>query len=292
MSVIETTNLSKRYGTARGITDLNLKVEEGAFFGFIGPNGAGKSTTIRLLLGLIRPSEGQASLFSAQAWQHRKELLSKVGFMPSEAMFYTGMRVRDIIRLSADLRGKDCKAEANRLCERLQLDTGKKIEALSLGNRKKVAIVCALQHMPQLYIFDEPTSGLDPLIQREFFSLLEERNRAGATVFLSSHVLAEVQRYCTQAAIIRDGRLIACDRMDALTRTNAKRVTLRGTADLSSLSGIRDLKWEEGAASFLYSGDLNALLVVLARGDLTELSLSEPALEEIFLHYYTGGDQA
>lgn len=206
--MIEITNLTKTYGRARGITDLTLHVPAGGCFGFIGPNGAGKSTTIRTLLGLISPTAGSARVLGLDCVKDRTAILSQVGYMPSEAMFYPEMRVGEVIRLSADLRKKDCRAEAGALCEALDLDVKKKIRELSLGNRKKVSIVCAMQHKPRLYILDEPTSGLDPLVQRAFWSELERRQREGATVFLSSHVLYEVQRYCGRAAIIREGRLV------------------------------------------------------------------------------------
>ena len=301
MKVIETRKLTKRYGKARGIEELDLSVGAGDFFGFIGPNGAGKSTTIRTLLGLIRATSGEARLFgcematgrggaggkdSSGLVKAREELLARIGFLPAETMFYSGMRVAEVLRFSAGLRRRDCSAEAKRLCERLQLDPGRRIEELSLGNRKKVGIVCALQHRPELYILDEPTSGLDPLMQREFFSLLAERNREGATVFLSSHVLSEIKRYCSRAAIIREGRLIACDEVAALSRTGARRVAFHGEADLTGLAGIRDLQRAAKNVSFLYDGELPALLRVLAGARLTELTIAEPDLEEGFLHYY------
>ena len=206
--MIEMTRLTKTYGASRGVTDLTLHVPAGCCFGFIGPNGAGKSTTIRTLLGLIRPTSGSAAVLGLDCVRDRTAILAQVGYMPSEAMFYPEMRVSEVIRLSADLRKRDCRAEAAALCQALELDARKKIRELSLGNRKKVSIVCAMQHRPRLYVLDEPTSGLDPLVQRAFWSQVEERRREGATVFLSSHVLYEVQRYCDRAAIIREGRLV------------------------------------------------------------------------------------
>ena len=202
------------------------------------------------------------------------------------------MKVKEILKLSAELRGRDCAAEARRLCERLELDPNRKVEELSFGNRKKVGIVCALQSEPKLLILDEPTGGLDPLMQRAFFDILRERNRQGTTVFLSSHVLSEVQRNCSRAAVIRAGRIIACDSVEALAQTNAKRVSFRGSAELSDLPGIRDLRTEGESVSFLYTGELNALLGRLAAGKLRDLSLTEPDLEEIFLHYYEKGGEA
>ena len=290
MKAIQTQGLTKYYGKARGVENLDLTVEQGAFFGFIGPNGAGKSTTIRTLLGLISPSSGTASVLGLDIVRDRTAILRRVGYLPSEAAFYGGMRVRELLKLSAELRGKDCAAEAARLCERLQLDPASKVNALSYGNRKKVGIVCALQSEPELLILDEPTGGLDPLMQREFFNILRERNEAGTTVFLSSHVLSEVQRNCARAAVIRAGRVVACDRVEALASAGAKRVTVRGTVELSGLEGVRDRKDMEETVSFLYSGGMEALLRVLAAGQITNLSVSEPDLEELFLHFYEGGE--
>ena len=286
MEAIQTQALTKFYGKARGIRELSLQVEQGEFFGFIGPNGAGKSTTIRCLLGLITPTSGSARVLGLDIGADRKEILTRIGYLPSEAVFYRGMRVREVLKLSADLRGKNCTREAEALCERLQLDTGKKVEELSFGNRKKVGIVCALQHRPELLILDEPTSGLDPLMQREFFSILQERNREGATVFLSSHILSEIQRNCTRAAIIREGTLLACGSVEELARTNARRVTLRGSAEVQVLSGIRDCQQTEEGLSFLYSGDMQLLMNALAGGKVEDLTIAEPDLEEVFLHYY------
>ena len=230
MLSIETHALTKKNGTARGIDGVNLAVEQGAFYGFIGPNGAGKSTTIRTLLGLLRPTSGSARLLGMDVSTRREKLLARVGYLPSESAFYPGMRVRDVLRLSAGLRGMDCRAEAAALCQVLQLDEGRKVNELSFGNRKKVGIVCAMQHRPELLILDEPTSGLYPLMQRAFFELLEARHREGATIFLSSHVLSEIQRHCQRAAIIREGRIIAEGTVEELSRSSARRIVLRGEA--------------------------------------------------------------
>lgn len=286
MNVIETKGLTKYYGKSRGIIDLNLSVTEGEFFGFIGPNGVGKSTTIRTLLGLIKKSSGSAEIFGRNVETNKKEILAEVGYLPSEAVFYSGMRVKDVIKLSADLRKKDCKKEAKVLCERLGLDTEKKVEELSFGNRKKVAIVCALQHKPHLCVLDEPTGGLDPLMQREFFTILKERNAEGVTIFLSSHILSEIQRNCTRAAIVREGKLIACDSVEALSKTSAKRIHIEGNADITALKNVRDIQKTDNGTSFLYSGDINEFLQYISKYSIDDLSISEPDLEEIFMHYY------
>ena len=286
MKAIETIGLTKFYGKARGIEDVNLVVEEGEFFGFIGPNGAGKSTTIRTLLGLISKTAGRAAVLGQDIEQAHETILRQVGYLPSEATFYSGMRVHEVLALSAKLRGLDCTEEARKLAERLELDVNRKVGELSLGNRKKVGIVAAMQHRPRLYILDEPTSGLDPLIQREFFALLKERNEEGATVFLSSHVLSEIGRYCSRAAILRKGRLVREDSIDALTGTGVKRVTLHGTTDLPAVDGVTDVRRSETNVSFLYSGRADALIRALAVLSFEDVTVTDPDIEDEFIHYY------
>lgn len=287
MKVIETHNLTKYYGKSRGIIDVSLSVDEGDFFGFIGPNGAGKSTTIRTLLGLISATEGNAEIFGKDTVRHKNEILANVGFLPSETVFYNGMKVDEIIAFSAKLRKKDCSAEAKKLCERFELDTTRRVDELSLGNRKKVGIVCALQHCPKLFILDEPTSGLDPLMQREFYDVLKERNEQGATVFLSSHVLSEIGRYCKHAAIIREGKLIANDKVEKLGHSGAKRVVLEGASSVPQIDGIKDVKFQDGNVNFLYGGDIKMLINSLCDFEFEDINISDPDLEEVFMHFYT-----
>ena len=235
------------------------------------------------------PAEKTENAADNDIEQDKEKILADIGYMPSEAMFYPGMKVRDIIKLSADLHKKDCRKQAVQLCEQLQLDTSRKIDELSLGNRKKVSIVCAMQHNPRLYILDEPTSGLDPLMQKEFFTLLKERHKTGATIFLSSHILSEIQRNCNQAAIIREGQIIACDRVENLTQTNAKHVTVHGITSPPDIPNIRNLQTIADGFSFLYQGEISALLQILSRTNLTDVNIADPDLEEIFLHYYEKG---
>lgn len=264
-------NLTKKYGKHRGVSNLSLQVEKGDIFGFLGPNGAGKSTTIRSLLGLITFQDGSAEILGMDVKSRQKEILQEVGYMPSEAMFYPSMKVKDIIRFAADMRGLDCEEEASMLCQRLAVDRNKRIDELSLGNRKKVSIVCAMQHKPELFIFDEPTSGLDPLMQAEFFKLILEYNKQGATCFLSSHVLSEIKKYCRHAAIIKDGQLICTDTVENLTRTNAKRIRI-----------VKDGKEE----NFVYKGNLDELFAGFAGHHIEDITIEEPELDEIFMHYY------
>lgn len=286
MKVIETKNLTKYYGKSRGILDLNLEVEEGDIFGFIGPNGAGKSTTIRTLLGLISASSGEGTVFGMDIHTETKNILKRVGYMPGEANFYQSMRVRDMIKLSADLRKKECQKKAASLCERLQLDTNKKMEELSLGNKKKVSIVCALQHEPDLYILDEPTSGLDPLMQQEFFQLLKEENKRGATIFLSSHVLSEIQNYCKHAGIVKDGKLIMVNSVAEMSKSNTKRILIQGIDQLPALEGVVNLEQSKEGFQFLYQGNMPNLIETLQGLPIQNMNISDPTLEEIFLHFY------
>ncbi|MCI5952977.1 MAG: ABC transporter ATP-binding protein [Lachnospiraceae bacterium] len=268
---IEINNLTKNYGKHRGVEEVSLTVEQGDIFGFLGPNGAGKSTTIRSMLGMLHFEQGEIRLLDMDSRKQQKEILRQTGYMPSEAAFYPGMHARDVIRFAADTRGLDCKEEAGRLCELLEVDVAKKIEELSLGNRKKISIVCALQHNPKLLILDEPTSGLDPLMQEVFFKLLLEYNSQGTTVFLSSHVLSEVQRYCKHAAIIRQGRIIRADSVENLSKSNLRRVKL-----------TEDGKERE----FTYTGNMKELIEQLAGRNIEDLLIQEPTLDELFMHYY------
>lgn len=289
MEAIKILGLTKFYGKVRGVKDLELDVKEREFFGFIGPNGAGKSTTIRIILGLLKADAGEIEIFGKDAQIFRNEILQMVGYLPSEALFYPGMRVQEVIAFSAKLRGRDCEKEAKKLCERLELDVTKKVRELSLGNRKKLGIVCALQHEPKLCILDEPTSGLDPLMQREFFAILRERNLDGTTIFLSSHILSEIQEYCSRAAVIREGHIIACNGVTNLASAGAKRVHIRGNINLSGLSGIRNMQRGEDEIRFFYSGKMEALISTLCGQKVEDLEISEPDLEDVFLHYYEDG---
>lgn len=286
---IDIQDLTKSYGKSRGICHLDLQVEAGDFFGFIGPNGAGKSTTIRTLLGLIAPTSGSAKVLGHDIVEEKEKILKKVGYLPSEIHFYHGMKVRDAIRYSSDLRGADCGKEAEELCQRLDLDPGRKVDDLSLGNRKKVGIISAVQHHPEMLILDEPTSGLDPLIQKEFFTILREENERGATIFFSSHILSEVQAYCRSAAFIKDGKILLSDKVGNLEQTGTRKVNVKGgiaRETLTVLPGVTFTDTGASTLSFLYNGDIGKLLFVLAQERIEDITITEPSLEEIFMHYY------
>lgn len=291
MEAIRLEKVTKYYGRSRGVIEIDLSVKKGEFFGFIGPNGAGKSTTIRSLVGLIGIDSGRGEIFGKEIGKGKPEILENIGYLPSETLFYPRMKVKDVIKLSAALHRKDCRAEANLLCERLMLDTAKKVEELSFGNRKKLGIVCALQHNPLLCILDEPTSGLDPLMQKEFFSILREKNEKGTTIFLSSHILSEIKNNCSRSAIIREGRIIACDSIENLSQTNTKHVTVKGRVDLSKLQGVYDLQYSGDMMNFLFDGDIGELIALLSKTEISDLTISEPELETIFMNYYLDGGE-
>ena len=284
--------LTKHYGTHRGINDLSFSVNEGEFFGFIGPNGAGKSTTIRTLMGLIHPSGGNASIFGLDCQTKASVIARDVGYLPSENSYYENMKVRELLQYTADLYGMDCETKMYELSERLNLDLTRKIEDLSLGNKKKVGIVSAIMTSPKLIIMDEPTSGLDPLIQQAFYDILKEENSRGATVFFSSHVLSEVQKLCDRVAILKEGQLIGIQSIKELRESGYKKVTLSAKKaiprDFFNLSGIANYAEtaDKTSVSFMYNGNITAIIDKLHLLHLDDVLLEEPSLEEIFMHYY------
>ena len=218
--------LTKHYGKHRGIDSLSFSVNQGEIFGFIGPNGAGKSTTIRTLMGLIRPTGGSATIFGLDCQTQASVIAKDLGYLPSEDSYYENMKVKELLQYTADLYGMNCELKMYELAERLNLDLSRKIADLSLGNRKKVGIVSALMTSPKLVIMDEPTSGLDPLIQQEFYEILKEENGNGTTIFLSSHVLSEVQKLCDRVAILKEGKLVDIQSIKKLREKGYKKISL------------------------------------------------------------------
>lgn len=293
MSVIEIKNLTKSYGKARGISNINLSVEQGEIFGFIGPNGAGKSTTIRTLLGLIYPSEGSATVFGKSCTEH-PEVRKELGYLPSEVFYYDNMRVIDLLKYSASFYKKDCTNRIKELAEVMNLDLKKKIEDLSFGNKKKVGIVQGLLHEPKLIILDEPTSGLDPLMQQKFFELIAEENRKGATVFFSSHILSEVQKMCSRVAFIKDGKLIKLEKMSTLQENSYKKISIETkeiiSKDVFDIKGVSKLESKGNSINFIFKGNINLIMAKMADINLSNISIEEPDLEEIFMHYYVKED--
>ncbi|MFS0774584.1 ABC transporter ATP-binding protein [Neobacillus sp. 3P2-tot-E-2] len=294
MNVIEIKNLTKTYGKARGISDISFSVQEGEIFGFIGPNGAGKSTTIRTLLSLIYPTSGSATIFGKDTVQFAPEIKKEIGYLPSEVFYYDNMKVKDLLNYSASFYKKDCRKRIKELAEIMDLDLNKKIDDLSLGNKKKVGIVQGLLHEPKLIILDEPTSGLDPLMQQKFFELLEEENRKGATILFSSHILSEVQRLCNRVAIIKEGKIVTVEKISTLKENTYKKfkVETRATPDPNyfNLTGVNKLEVKDNHTSFLFKGNINDVMKKIADIEITNLWIEEPDLEEIFIHYYEKED--
>jgi len=289
MLAIETCNLTKNYGKSRGVIDINLKVNEGEFYGFIGPNGAGKSTTIRLLFNFIYPTSGSAKILGKDCVKESKDIKEEVGFVPSEVNYYKNMKVSDILNYAQSFKSEKDMDRLEELCEIFEVEKNKLVGELSLGNRKKVAIIQALLSRPRLLILDEPTNGLDPLMQKKLFEILVEENKKGTTIFFSSHNLTEVQRFCHRVAIIREGKLVEVKKVDELLGVNVSKITISSKDDLKDLlknKHIANITQEADTVSFLYNGDINILIKELCSIKIKELKIEEPALEDTFMSYY------
>lgn len=290
MPIIEINHLKKYYGKTRGVEDVTLHVEEGEIFGFIGPNGAGKSTTIRCALSLIFPTAGEIKIFGKDSIKDRVEIAKQVGYLPGEVFYYDNMTVKELLNYSASFYGKVMSKERDELCELLELDQSKKIEDLSLGNKKKVGIIQGLQHNPRLIILDEPTSGLDPLMQQRFFNLIEQRRKQGATVLFSSHILSEIKRLSDRIAIIRNGRIEDINSVMGLESNAYKNIQLQAPEEqlvrLDHFAGLELKLVTDGERHYLYRGDISALLSELNQARVTNLTIEDPSLEDIFMHYY------
>lgn len=289
--IIETTNLTKYYGKARGVIDLNLGVQEGEVFGFLGPNGAGKSTTIRLLLDSIRPTEGKATLFGLDSHEDALAIHTRVGILPGELALYPKLSGEQNLRYLANLRGGVDWNFVTELAERLDSDLSRQVKNYSSGNKQKIGLIQAFMHKPELLILDEPTSGLDPLIQQEFYSLVKEAKAAGQTIFLSSHILPEVERVCDRVGIIREGRLVAVETV-ANMKSKAVRqfeIVFDGNAPLKefmNLPGVRDVTATNGHLRCTVTGSLDAVIKQAAHHTVINVISEEPNLEDIFLAFY------
>jgi ABC-2 type transport system ATP-binding protein len=295
--VIQTEILSKVYKSrtrqVRALDHLNLSVQPGEIFGYLGPNGAGKTTTIRLLLDLIRPSEGRALLFGLDAKKHSVELHKRIGFLPGELNLWknlTGLQVVDTI---GRIRGGVDKTYIRQLTERLELDLGLRVRSYSSGNKRKLGLVIALMNRPDLLILDEPSSGLDPLMQQNFNELMLEAQKEGRTVFLSSHILSEVQAICDRVGILRDGQLRAVERVSDLTHADFRWVTLRLRESVSpeqfaNVPGVSSVSQVDGNLRLRLTGDFDPLLRAISPYYIQDISVQEPTLEEIFLTFYDG----
>jgi ABC-2 type transport system ATP-binding protein len=290
--VIDITDLTKFYGKARGIENVNLEIGRGEVFGFIGPNGAGKSTTIRILMNLIFPTGGSARIMGLDVVRQTKEIKRKVGYIPSDANAYSYMVVEEFLNYFARFYDvPDAGSRITELSNLFELDLKRKISDLSSGNRKKVSIVQSLVHRPELLIMDEPTTGLDPLMQSIFFDILRSENQRGMTIFFSSHILSEVQIFCKRVAIIKEGKIIQLEDIDTLRKKQLKKVTVEFNEQVNpgnlSFPGVVNLVTGPGnALSFMFSGNINELIGFLSGKRINNLMIEEPSLDEIFMHYY------
>lgn len=294
--IIQTANLSKVYPKSRqeqiyALKNLNLTVEKGEIFGYLGPNGAGKTTTIRLLLDLIRPTNGQATLFGQDAQQHSVELHRRIGFMPGELNLWKNLTGQQVVNYIGRVRGGVDSSEVHKLTGQLQLDLSLRVKSYSTGNKRKLGLVIALMNKPDLLILDEPTSGLDPLMQQTFNELMLEVKAQGRTVFLSSHMLSEVQAICDRVGILRGGELKAVEPITSLMHTEFRWVTLRlretvAPAQFAAIPGVSEVSAVEGGLRLRLHGDFDPLLRVISGYYVQNLEVQEPSLEEIFLAFY------
>ena len=290
MNIIRTHNLTKNYGKNRGILDVGIEVPQGSIYGFIGPNGAGKSTTIRILLSFVKPSTGSAEIFGMDCMKNGREIRKNIGYIPAEVNFYDDMTVSGLLKYAGRLYGRFSTKTVDRLCDIFEIEKGKKIRALSTGNKKKLAIVQAFMHEPKLLIMDEPTSGLDPIMKSNFFELLREQKRNGTTIFFSSHVLSEVQRICDMVAIIKEGSILKVANVDEISETKFKKVRILFSnvkeASMFSSEFAHDIVINGNMATALYEGDVKDIMKELLKYNPENVWMEEPDLEEIFLNYY------
>lgn len=293
MYAIELENLTKEYHNGRGIHGLTLRVGEGEIFGFLGPNGAGKSTTIRTLLGLLTPGGGRAGVAGHDIVADSVGVRRVTGYLPSENTLYTSLSGEENLRFALEVRRALPRlARAHEIAKRLDVDLRQKLRSLSHGQRQKVAITMALAHDPAVLILDEPTTGLDPLVQETFFAMLRAEQAAGKTIFMSSHVLSEVEALCGRVGIIRDGLLVETGEVEALRQNRVKHleVTFRGTPpDVGRWPGTSEVQADGNRLRFAYHGQMQALLKALAEQEVRDLTVNDPSLEEVFRAFYQGG---
>jgi ABC-2 type transport system ATP-binding protein len=290
-AVIETERLTKFYGAHRGIVDVDLSVEQGEIYGFLGPNGAGKTTTIRLLVDLIRPTSGRAVVFGIETTLDPVAINRRIGYLPGEFALYDRLTGGQTIEYFANLRGGVDPLYQADLIARFDLDPSRRYREYSKGNKQKVGLVVALQHRPDLLLLDEPTAGLDPLVQQTFFELLRETVAEGRTAFLSSHILGEVEKACDRVAIIREGRVVKVDRVDALRHLASHQVELTFAAPVdpdafASLPGVGEVTAEDHRLRLLVTGSIIPVVRAATGYQLVDLVCREPSLEDTFLAQY------
>ena len=293
--IIRTERLTKTYGTHRGIDEVDLEVHAGEVFGFLGPNGAGKTTMMRILLDLIRPTRGRAEVFGIETTADPVAIHRRVGYLPGEFDLYDRLTGAQTIEYFANLRGGIDRAWTAELVERLNLDPSRRFREYSKGNKQKVGLVLALQHRPELLVLDEPTSGLDPLVQHTFFEILRGAKAEGRTVFLSSHIIEEVDRTCDRVAIIREGRLIQVDRIEAIRALAYQQVELVfaspvAATEFETLPGVSHVAGGDGRVTMRVSGPIGPIVSAAARHELLDVVTRPPNLEDVFLAQYGDPD--
>ncbi len=296
MSVLAIDHLTRDYGKGRGVFDLSFSVEKGDVFGFLGPNGAGKTTTIRHLMGFLRPEKGACSVSGLDCWQKSATIQKDLGYIPGEMAFLEDMTGAAFLRFLAKYRGMPGTGRMEELLRRFDLDPQGKIKRMSKGMKQKVGIVAAFQHDPAVLILDEPTSGLDPLMQNRFIELVIEERERGKTILMSSHMFEEVERTCHRVGIIRDGRLVAVDTIDALKAAQVKKyvITLDTKEAAAAFAREKELTVtgvEEARVTVTVRGDITALIAAMNRHPVTNIAAPTQGLEDIFLHYYGGEKQ-
>jgi ABC-2 type transport system ATP-binding protein len=290
-AVITLEKLTKSYGSSRGIVEVDLEVGQGEIFGFLGPNGAGKTTTIRTMLDLIKPTSGRALVFGIESNADPVAIHRRVGYVPGEFALYDRLTGKQTLEYFANLRGGVDKAYQASLIERFELDASRRFREYSKGNKQKVGVIVALQHRPALLVLDEPTSGLDPLVQQTFFTTLRETVADGATVFLSSHILSEVEKSCDRVAIIREGRIVKLDTVEGLRDLAHHQVELRfagsvPAAAFEAIPGVSDLVADDHLLRMRVAGPITPVVQAAARYELLDFVSREPSLEETFLAQY------
>lgn len=298
MAIIETENLTKFYGKVIGVKNLTLGVKEGEIFGFLGPNGAGKTTTIRLLMGFLSPTVGSATVFGMNSWRQRIEIMEKVGYLPEGVTFYGDMTGAELLDYLGGFQHDYPPSLRDALCQRLGLgrdDLARKIKTYSRGMKQKLAIIQALQHDPPLLVLDEPTEGLDPLVQHEFLLLLTEFKGQGGTVFLSSHILPEVEKVCDQVGIIREGLLVEVQPIEELHRRKVRQMEITFVQEVDpnvfKLPGITVIEQDGKRLRLTIKGDINPVISELAKLPLEDLVFEQAHLEDIFIEYYRGEEK-
>lgn len=292
MAILKASNLTKKFGNFTALDGVNLEVNKGEIYGFIGPNGAGKTTTIRVLLGILKATEGHATIFGKDAWKDAVEIHKRVAYVPGDVNLWPNLTGGEVIDLFVKLRGANSKSRREELIKRFDLDPSKKCRTYSKGNRQKVALIAAFASDADVYILDEPTSGLDPLMERVFQEYVMEAKKAGKSIFLSSHILSEVERLCDKVSIIRNGKIIesgSLDELRHLTRTSIVLDTKEPIEDLNKVKGIHNVEEKNNSLYFHVDSDqLDGVMKYVSQFGIVKLEIAPPTLEDLFMRYYKG----